>query len=108
MLVRPAAIEGGDLNSKHDVHILCLQPDRDDQLARGRGDCARSAAFTPLALDAMGGVGVLWELFEEAGRGSRGLGIAVSGNGGTAFPALAWCPAARVRQAAFMAAIRDF
>jgi len=89
MLVKPVAIEGGGLNSKHDVHVLCLQPDRDDQLTRGRGDCASSAAFTPLALDATGRVGVLWVLFEEAGRRSRGLRIAVSGNGGAPFPALA-------------------
>ena len=37
-----------------------------------------SAAFPALALDAKGRVVVLWELFEEAGRMPRGLGIAVS------------------------------
>lgn len=46
---------------------------------------SRSAAFPALALDARGRVVVLWELFEEAGRLPRGLGIAVSANGGRSF-----------------------
>jgi hypothetical protein len=45
----------------------------------------RSAAFPTLALDAKGRAVVVWELFEEAGRMPRGLGIAVSGNGGHSF-----------------------
>ena len=44
-----------------------------------------SAAFAALALDAKGRVVVLWELFEEAGRMPRRLGIAVSSNGGRSF-----------------------
>jgi hypothetical protein len=45
----------------------------------------RSAAFPALALDANGRVVVMWELFEEAGRMPRGLGIAVSKNGEHSF-----------------------
>ncbi|WP_349281429.1 sialidase family protein [Polaromonas hydrogenivorans] len=45
----------------------------------------QSAAFPALALDAGGRVVVVWELFEDAGRRPRGLGVAVSANGGRSF-----------------------
>ena len=44
-----------------------------------------SAAYPALALDARGRIVVLWELFEGAGRPPRGLGLAVSQDGGRSF-----------------------